>query len=190
MDAAVSARRLGGQEVTVRYRRTEQEMPAWKNEIKFALREGVRLEFLCAPKSFLEDGGRLRAVEYVQMKLGEKDLSGRPRPIPIEGSEFIVKTDTVITAVGQTVGPGSIEGADKTSQGCIRVNEETMATSMEGIYAGGDLVNGGDTAVRAVGDGKRAAFAMDEYIRKKRSQKSEVILDIESSPDRQNSLTR
>lgn len=167
IDAAVSARRLGTQEVTVRYRRTEQEMPAWKDEIEFAQKEGVRLEFLCAPKRFLGDRGRLRGIEYVQMKLGEKDVSGRPRPIPIEGSEFIVETDTAIIAVGQTIQPGIIEGADKTPQGFIRVDEQTMATSIEGIYSGGDLVNGGDMAVRAVGDGKKAALAMDEYIRKK-----------------------
>ena len=178
MDAAVSARRLGGEEVTIRYRRTEKEMPAWKEEIEFAQKEGVRLELLCAPKRFIGDGGGVRAVEYVRMKLAEKDLSGRPRPEPIEGSEFVVETDNVVIAVGQTVQPGCLEAAEKTPEGRIRADEETMATSIDGIYAGGDLVNGGDTAVRAVGDGKRAAFAMDEYIRKKkesgvRSQESE-----------------
>jgi len=172
IDAAVSAKRLGAQDVMVRYRRTEREMPAWRGEIEFAQKEGVKFEFLCTPRRFLEDGGRLRAVEYVRMKLGKKDRSGRPRPLPIEGSEFTVEADSVIIAVGQTIRPGILEGADKTPQGAIQVDEETMATSIEGIYAGGDLVNGGDTAVRAVGDGKRAAFAMDEYIKKK--QKSEV----------------
>jgi glutamate synthase (NADPH/NADH) small chain len=101
------------------------------------------------------------------MKLGERDASGRPRPIPIDGSEFVVETDTVIIAVGQAIQPGVLGAADTDAQGCIQVNEETMSTSIGGIYAGGDVVNGGDTAVRAVGDGKKAAFAMDEYIRKK-----------------------
>ncbi len=174
VDAAVSARRLGAQEVTIRYRRTEQEMPAWKDEMESARKEGVRVEFLCTPKRFLGEGGRLQGIEYVQMKLGEKDRSGRPRPIPIEGSEFSVETDTAIIAVGQSSPPGVLEGADKTPEERIRVDEETMATSLEGIYAGGDFVNGGDTAVRAVGDGKRAAFAMDQYIRRKRSQNSGV----------------
>jgi glutamate synthase (NADPH/NADH) small chain len=145
-------------------------MPAWKEEVEFARQEGVELEFLCAPRRFLEEGGRLRAVEYVRMKLGDKDLSGRPRPIPVEGSEFLVETDTVIVAVGQTVRPGFLKGADKTPEGWIHVNEETMATSIEGIYAGGDLVNGGDTAVRAVGDGKKAALAIDAYVGKKRGK--------------------
>lgn len=167
MDAAVSTRRLGAQEVTVRYRRSEQEMPAWRDEIEFAQEEGVNLEFLCTPKRFLGENGKVRSIEYVRMKLGEKDVSDRPRPMPIEGSEFIVETDTVIIAVGQNIRRGFLEGAEKTSQGWIRVDEETMATSIEGIYSGGDAVNGGDTVVRAVGDGKRAAFAMDEYIRKK-----------------------
>lgn len=167
VDGAVSARRLGAEIVTIRYRRTEKEMPSWREEVEFAKEEGVRLEFLCAPKRFLGDNGRLGGIEYIRIKLGQEDVSGRPRPIPIEGSEFIVETDTVIIAVGQTIPTGILEGADKTSQGCIRVDEQTMATSIEGIYAGGDIVNGGDTAVRAVGDGKRAAFAMDEYIRAK-----------------------
>ncbi len=149
-------------------------MPAWKDEMESARKEGVRVEFLCTPKRFLGEGGRLQGIEYVQMKLGERDRSGRPRPIPIEGSEFSVETDTAIIAVGQSSPPGVLEGADKTPEERIRVDEETMATSLEGIYAGGDFVNGGDTAVRAVGDGKRAAFAMDEYIRRKRSQKSGV----------------
>jgi glutamate synthase (NADPH/NADH) small chain len=175
-DAAVSARRLGVENVTLRYRRTDQEMPAWSEEVEFAKKEEVKLEFLCTPSRFLGENGRLRSVEYVRMKLGERDTSGRPRPIPIDGSEFVVETDTVIIAVGQAIQPGVLEAADTDAQGCIQADEETMATSIEGIYAGGDVVNGGDTAVRAVGDGKKAAFAMDEYIRKKevRNQESGV----------------
>ena len=167
MDAAVSAARLDAEDVTVRYRRTQDEMPAWKDEIEFAVNEGVRLEFLCAPKRFLGNNGKLEAVEYVRMKLGDKDDSGRPRPLPVEGSEFVVEAETAIIAVGQGVQPGLLEGANKTSQGCLQVDEETMATSITGIYAGGDLVSGGGTAVKAVGDGKKAAFAMDAYVREK-----------------------
>jgi len=167
MDAAVSAVRLNAEDVSVRYRRTQDEMPAWRDEIDFALEEGVRLEFLCTPKRFLGKNGKLEAVEYVRMKLGDKDDSGRPRPLPVEHSEFVVETETAIIAVGQGVQPGLLEGADKTLQECIRVDEKTMATSITGIYAGGDLVSGGGTAVQAVGDGKKAAFAMDAYIGKK-----------------------
>lgn len=170
VDAAVSARRLGAEEVTVRYRRTEQEMPAWKGEIEFAQKEGVRLEFLCTPKRFLGDHGRLREIEYIRMKLGETDTSDRPQPLPIEDSEFIVEASTAIVAIGQKPTPNLIEGADTSPEGWIQVDKQTMATSIEGVYAGGDLVNGGDTAVRAIGDGKKAAFAMDEYIRAKHGQ--------------------
>ncbi len=178
IDAAVSARILGAEEVTLRYRRTDKEMPAWQDEIEFAEKEGVKFEFLCTPKRLIGDNGKLRGIEYVRMKLGKKDDSGRPRPIPIEGSEFTVEADTAIIAVGQTVKPGILGEASKTPEGRIVIDEKTMATSIKGIYAGGDLVNGGATAVRAVGDGKTAALAMDEYIRKKResevsSQKSE-----------------
>jgi len=168
IDSAVSARRLGAQEVTLRYRRTDKEMPAWQDEIEFAQREGVKFEFLCTPKRLLGSDGKLRGIEYLGMRLGEKDHSGRPRPMPVEGSEYTIEADTVIIAVGQTPKPGILEGANKTREGSILVNEGTMAMSIEGLYAGGDLVNGGDTAVRAVGEGKKAAFSMDEYIRKKR----------------------
>jgi len=178
IDAAVSARKLGGQEVTVRYRRTEQEMPAWRDEIDVAQKEGVEFEFLCAPRRFLGEKGRLQRVEYMRMRLGEKDASGRPRPIPIEGSEFLIEADTVVIAVGQTTQRGLLERFETDVRGCIQADEQTMATSVEGVFSGGDVINGGDTAVRAVGDGRKAAFAMDEYIRKKqetgdRSQESE-----------------
>ncbi|UCD70908.1 MAG: NAD(P)-dependent oxidoreductase [Syntrophobacterales bacterium] len=170
VDAAVSARRLGAEVVTIRYRRTEKEMPAWRDEIEFAEKEGVRLEFLCAPKRFLGDHGRLKGIEYIRMKLGETDPSDRAQPMPIEGSEFIVEADTAIVAIGQKPSFEAIEGAGISPEGWVQVDEQTMATSIEGIYAGGDLVNGGDTAIRAVGDGKRAAFAIDEYIKAKHGQ--------------------
>ncbi len=173
IDAAVSAKRLGAQSVTVRYRRTGQEMPAWLDEREFAEREGVKFEFLCAPKRLLGNNGRIQGIEFVRMRLGEKDDSGRPRPIPIHGSEFTLEADTVIIAAGQSPKAGALEGASRAPQGTIRVDEQTMATSIEGIYAGGDLVNGGDTAVRAVGEGKKAAFAMDEYIGKKAGVRSQ-----------------
>jgi glutamate synthase (NADPH/NADH) small chain len=170
VDAATSAMRLGAEEVTIRYRRSDKEMPAWRDEIAFAQKEGVSLEFLCAPKRFLGDHGRLRGIEYIRMRLGEIDNSGRAQPMPIEGSEFTVEADTAIVAIGQKPSYEVIEGIDTSPERWIQVDEQTMATSIEGIYAGGDLVNGGDTAVRAVGDGKRAAFAIDEYIRGKMSK--------------------
>ena len=170
VDAATSARRLGAEEVTIRYRRTEKEMPAWRDEIAFAQKEGVRLEFLCAPKRFLGDHDRLRGIEYIRMRLGESDNSGRAQPMSIEGSEFTVEADTAIVAIGQKPSYEVIEGIDTSTKKWIHVDEKTMATSIEGIYAGGDLINEGETAVRAVGDGKRAAFAIDEYIKGKMSK--------------------
>ncbi|MBW2057044.1 MAG: NAD(P)-dependent oxidoreductase [Deltaproteobacteria bacterium] len=165
VDAAASARLLGVPHVTLRYRRTAMEMPARPGEVERAQRQGVKLELLCAPVRFIGQEGTLRAVEYVRLKLGEEDRSGRPRPVPIEGSNFVVETDTAIIAVGQTPRQGGLQGLERDRRGRIRVDEDTMATSIEGVYSGGDAVNGGDTAVRAVGDGKRAAFAMDEYVR-------------------------
>ena len=137
VDAAVSARRLGAEEVTIRYRRTEKEIPAWRDEIEFAQRAGVRLEFLCAPKRFLGDHSRVREIEYIRMKLGEADASGRAQPLPIEGSESTVEADMAIVAIGQKPSYEIIEGIDTSPEGWIKVDEQTMATSIEGIYAGG-----------------------------------------------------
>jgi glutamate synthase (NADPH/NADH) small chain len=164
MDAAVTARKLGAAKVTVIYRRSENEMPAWETERKLALSQGVSIQTLAGPVRFLEENEKLSALECIKMRLGEVDTSNRKRPIPLEGSEFQIACDTAIVAIGQ--GPsGDPEGLDREPNGLVRVDEETLATSMPGIYAGGDLIRGSDMAVRAVGDGKRAAFAIDAWIR-------------------------
>lgn len=163
MDAAVTARKLGAKQVTILYRRSENEMPAWEEEKKFALSQGVIIQTLTGPVRFLGKNGRLSELECMKMRLGEADESGRRRPFPVAGSEFLIKCDAAILAIGQ--GPFiGLEGVERSPTGLVRVNEETLATSVPGIYAGGDLIRGSDTAVRAVGDGKRAAFAIDAWI--------------------------
>jgi NADPH-dependent glutamate synthase beta subunit-like oxidoreductase len=138
-------------------------MPAWETEREFAVSQGVSVQTLVAPVRFLEKNGRLSGLECVKMRLGEVDTSGRKRPIPLEGSEFQIACDTAIVAISQ--GPsGDLEGLDREPSGLVRVDEESLGTSIPGIYAGGDLIRGSDMAVRAVGDGKRAAFAIDAWI--------------------------
>ena len=163
MDAAVTARKLGAKQVTILYRRSENEMPAWEEEKKFALSQGVIIQNLTGPVRFLGEDGRLSELECVKMRLGEADESGRRRPFPVAGSEFLIKCDGAVLAIGQGPSTG-LEGVETYPTGLVCVNEETLATSVPGIYAGGDLIRGSDTAVRAVGDGKRAAFAIDAWI--------------------------
>jgi NADPH-dependent glutamate synthase beta subunit-like oxidoreductase len=166
MDAARSALRLGAGEVTVLYRRSREEMPAIPWEIKEAEGEGVKIEFLVSPKKFLEDNGKVSAVECLRVQLGEPDESGRRRPNPIEGSEFVHKADMVILAVGEAPDleflPREIE---LNEDGTVWVNPLTMETSVEGIFAGGDAVTGPATVIEAVCAGKRAAKTIGSYLK-------------------------
>jgi glutamate synthase (NADPH/NADH) small chain len=163
MDAAVAARKLGVANVTILYRRSENEMPAWQEEKKFALTQGISIQTLTGPVRFLGKEGQVSGLECVEMRLGEVDESGRNRPIPLTGSEFRIPCSAAILAIGQ--GPSiAPEGLERGPSGLVRVDEETLVTSVPGIYAGGDLIRGSDTAVKAVGDGKRAAFAIDTWI--------------------------
>ncbi|MBC8246944.1 MAG: NAD(P)-dependent oxidoreductase [Deltaproteobacteria bacterium] len=164
IDAAVTAKKLGTSKVTVLYRRSEKEMPAWGEERAFARRQGVEIQILKSPVRFVAEGDRLTAVECIEMELGRKDESGRKRPLPVTGSEQLIPCDTAILAIGQEPELVFI-GLIRSARGLIKVNPETLATSVTGIYAGGDLIRGGDMAVKAVRDGKRAAFAIDDWCR-------------------------
>ena len=163
IDSAVTARKLGSKKVTILYRRSENEMPAWEEEKKYALAQGISIQTLTGPIRFLGKEGQVSGLECVKMRLGEIDESGRNRPIPLTGSEFRVPCSAAILAIGQgsSIAP---KGLERDPSGLVRVDEETLVTSVPGIYAGGDLIRGSDTAVQAVGDGKRAAFAIDTWI--------------------------
>ena len=167
IDAARTLRRLGAREVTILYRRTRAEMPALSWEIEAALAEGIRLETLAAPTRIVGKAGRVAGLDALRMRLGEVDKSGRPRPVSIEGSGFVLPCDMVVPAVGQTavldfLGPRSRVGT--TVQGTVIADGETCATGMKGVFAGGDLVTGPATAVEAVAAGNRAAEAIHRYL--------------------------
>jgi len=170
MDSARSALRLGGN-VTVVYRRTEEFMPARREEVINAKEEGINFMFLTTPIRFLGDEkGNVRKVECIKMKLGEPDDSGRRRPIPIEGSEFTLDADTVIVAIGQRPNPISVRGEKDikiTSHGTIVVNPETGETDRPGVFAAGDIVTGNATVISAMGGGKRAAQAIHKFLMEK-----------------------
>jgi len=166
IDAAETAIRLGAEEVTILYRRSKEEMPANPWEIKEAEHEGVKIEFLVAPKKILEDNGNVYAVECVRMQLSELDETGRRKPIPIVGSEFIRETDMIILAIGEAPDleflPKEIE---LNENGTIWVNPITMETSLRGVFAGGDVVTGPATVIEAIRDGKRVAESVENYLK-------------------------
>ena len=170
MDAARCAKRLGA-EVTVVYRRSEEEMPARREEIHHAKEEDVQFRLLCNPVRILDDGnGNVRAVECIEMQLGEPDASGRRRPEPVAGSEFLIEADTVIMALGTSPNPllhRTTPGITVNRRGCIIANEATMATEKARVYAGGDAVTGAATVILAMGAGKTAAASIHEYLSQK-----------------------
>lgn len=173
MDAVRTARRLGAERAMIVYRRSEEEMPARLEEVKHAKEEGIEFYTLHNPLRYEgEDKGRVQRMELQRMELGEPDASGRRRPVAIEGDTVWVDVDEVIVSVGVSPNPlipRSFSGLEVTSRGTIVVNEETMQTADETIFAGGDIVRGGATVILAMGDGRRAAKAMDEYFTHKAS---------------------
>lgn len=169
MDAARSAMRLGAQKVYIVYRRSVDEMPARKEEVHHAAEEGI--EFLTLNNPVKIDGdekGYVKGMTVIKMELGEPDASGRRSPVEIKGSEFELDVDTVIMAIGTSPNPllrKTTAGLEANKKGCLIVNEETMQTTKEAVYAGGDAVTGAATVILAMGAGKKAASHIDEYIR-------------------------
>jgi glutamate synthase (NADPH/NADH) small chain len=169
IDAVRTALRLGAADAAIVYRRTEAEMPARAEEIRHAQEEGVRFDFLTAPVEFIgEADGRLQKMRVVRMELAQADGDGRPRPVPISGSEVEVAVDVVIVAVGNAPSgllrkssPDLVHGV----RGTVQAATATGRTSMKGVFAGGDIVTGGATVILAMGAGRRAAAAIDKYVR-------------------------
>ncbi|NWF50835.1 MAG: NADPH-dependent glutamate synthase [Ignavibacteriaceae bacterium] len=168
MDAVRTSKRLGAKNAYIIYRRSDVEMPARKEEIHHAKEEGIEFILLANPKRFIGDeNGWLKGVELVRMELGEPDASGRRKPIPIEGSEYILDIDMAVIAIGNGSNPiiqNTTPDLQFNKWGNISVNEETMETSKKGVFAGGDIVTGGATVILAMGAGRKAAKAINEYL--------------------------
>ncbi len=172
-DCLRTALRLGAEEVTCLYRRTESEMPGGKKDRNMAREEGAKYRFLTQPVKFIAGAdGRLAAVECIEMKLGEPDAKGRRKPVPVEGSNFSIACDTAILAIGYWPDPTIGEttpGLETHNWGLIKiVDRETGKTTREGVFAGGDCVTGPDLVVTAMVAGRKAAKAIDEYLRSKK----------------------
>jgi len=175
MDSARTALRLGAGEVHIVYRRTRKEAPAREEETAHAKEEGIIFDFLTLPTQVLGDEtGNVTGMECMKMRLGEPDESGRRRPIPAEGTNFVMQVDMVIDAIGTNANPivaRSATGVQTNKRGYFMTDEKTCATTREGIFAGGDIVRGAATVITALGDGKRAAKAIDGYLSSGRSLK-------------------
>ena len=169
MDSVRTARRLGAERAMIVYRRSEEEMPARLEEVKHAKEEGVEFMTLHNPVEYLGDErGRVKQMRLQKMELGEPDASGRRRPVPVEGAIETIDVDEVIVSVGVSPNPlipRAFQGLEVSKKGTIVVNEENMRSALPDVYAGGDIVRGGATVILAMGDGRKAAAAMDEALR-------------------------
>jgi heterodisulfide reductase subunit A-like polyferredoxin len=166
IDCSRTAKRLGAKEVTIVYRRSRDEMPASEEEVIAAEKEEIKIEFLTAPSSFSAENKKLAKMECVRMKLGEPDASGRPRPIPIKGSEFTMPVDTVIAALGQVPETDFVKqsGVSLSKRGAIEIDAKTGVTNVEGVFAGGDVVTGPAFVIDAIAAGKKAARSIHQYL--------------------------
>jgi glutamate synthase (NADPH) small chain len=168
MDAARSAKRLGAESVYIVYRRSEEEMPARLEEVHHAKEEGIIFKLLTNPISIIgTEDGWVKGMECVEMELGEPDASGRRKPVLKQGSEHLLEVETVVIAIGQSPNPlikSTTPDLETQKWGGIVVEEETGATSKQGVYAGGDAVTGAATVILAMGAGKKAAAAIHVYL--------------------------
>lgn len=170
MDAARCAKRLGAEDVYIVYRRSDEELPARREEIEHAKEEGIIFKLLNNPVEILGGEDRfVNGIRCIKMELGEPDASGRRRPIEIPGSEFVLDVDCVVIAIGTSPNPlikNTTKGLETNKKGCIVAVEETGKTSKDRVYAGGDVVTGAATVILAMGAGKVAARSIDEELSK------------------------
>jgi NADPH-dependent glutamate synthase beta subunit-like oxidoreductase/ferredoxin len=166
MDCSRTSLRHGAEHVTIAYRRTRSELVVDEEELGETEREGVRMEFLASPIELIGEAGRLTGVRFVRNRLGEPDATGRRAPVPIAGSEFVVKADTVIPAVSQAADTTflPIEASFDINRGRVKVDPGTYATNVKGVFACGDFVTGPTTLIEAAGHGKKCAYAIDRYL--------------------------
>jgi len=168
IDAARTLNRIGAEQVTILYRRSQHEMPAFAEEVHAALDEGIKIQFLAAPVEVMAKGNKVTGIKCIKMELGPADQSGRRRPIPVAGSEFVVEADTVVPAIGQMIDPmiwDSISGLERSPWNTISVDPVTYQTSIAGVFSGGDAGTGPATVVEAVAAGREAAESISRYLK-------------------------
>jgi NADPH-dependent glutamate synthase beta subunit-like oxidoreductase len=184
--------RLGADEVSIFYRRSREEMPVTEVEYEEAMAEGIQINFLVSPTRIVNDNWKATGLQCTRMQLGEMDASGRRRPVPIPGSEFLAEADTVIAAVGQApdlsfLPPDS--ALERTRWETLAVDSNTLATNVPGVFAGGDFVTGPGMVIEAIAAGRRGALAIEKYLKADISRvemydmKTEVILEAATKPE-------
>ncbi len=182
MDAVRTAKRLGAEKAYLVYRRSRKEMPARIEEVQHAEEEGIEFLMLTNPIKILgDDFNWVKGLECQRMELGEPDESGRRKPVPIKGSEFIIDVQTVIEAIGQKPNPiiqATTPGLNVSKRGTVVVDNNTMVTSRPNVFAGGDLIHGGATVILAMRDGKAAAASIHEYLQKVDKEKEEQVIEV------------
>jgi NADPH-dependent glutamate synthase beta subunit-like oxidoreductase len=153
--------------VTILYRRSLEEMPADREEINDALREGIKIEFLTAPKKMLVSGEKVKGLQCIKTELRDADQSGRKRPVPVEGSEFVIEAGTIISAVGQQPDYEPVVNGLASGSKVLSIDRETLQANADRVFAAGDFVTGASTVVEAMASGKKAAQAVDRYLESK-----------------------
>jgi NADH-quinone oxidoreductase subunit F len=165
LDAArVAIRQQAVTDVTIFYRRTRAEMPAYPEEIEAALEEGIKVVELVAPTKLKVEGGKLKAVEFTRNELGERDSSGRARPVPVKGSEYAVELDTLIAAISEDPESEPLAGLSVAKNGALVVNNENFTAGRPGVFGGGDVVTGPNTVIDSIAAGKNAAVMVERYL--------------------------
>jgi NADPH-dependent glutamate synthase beta subunit-like oxidoreductase len=167
VDAARSALRAGAKEVVIVYRRSRDEMPAYPEEVAAAEGEGIKIQFLALPTKVIGKDGKVSGLECIKTQLGEPDASGRRKPEPVKGSEFVIDVDTVIAAVGEAPDLAFLDAAKFALNGnkTLKAASPAFVTNVKGVFAGGDAVTGPATVIEAIAAGKKAALAIDKYLR-------------------------
>jgi len=181
VDVARSALRVGAEKVSILYRRTREEMPAYSEEIEEALKEGVEINFLLTPQKVLPGSGKLK-IECIRMELGEPDSSGRSRPEPVKGSEFIIEVNKLIMAIGQKYVVPAEFNIETDRKGKINVDQDTLACSKKGVFSGGDVVSGPASVIEAINAGRNVAISIDEYLGGKGQIEQRLIPEEKESP--------
>jgi len=185
VDAARSALRAGAKEVAIVYRRSRDEMPAYPEEVAAAEGEDIRIQFLALPKKVIGKAGKVSGLECVKTQLGEPDASGRRRPEPVKGSEFVIDVDTVIAAVGEVPDLSFLDTAKffLNDNKTLKAASPAFVTNVKGVFAGGDAVTGPATVIEAIAAGKKAALAIDKYLRGESLDYQEPVPSIISIED-------
>jgi NADPH-dependent glutamate synthase beta subunit-like oxidoreductase len=171
IDAArMALRQKNVDSVTILYRRTQEEMPAFAEEIEAAAQEGIKIETLVTPTRVIVKDGHLSGIECVRNKLGEIDSSGRRRPVPVEGTENIIDLDTLVVAIGEdsgidAIGPARLSRIETTRWNTVKIDEPTLLTNRPGVFAAGDVTTGPNTVIEAIAAGKKAALMIDRFVR-------------------------